>query len=124
MTARSNDSDASGDVDRGAGKAPISVRESSGHLVANRKGPPPAPTRRFALEETEWIARLAGEGYGGTGALAPGYLAAIRFCRADSPDEPVSELLVPRGRFESLYDEELRELLARAEPLDRDDEHP
>lgn len=101
-------------------RAPISVRESSGHLVTSRTAePPPAPSREFTLDDEGWIARLTGEGYGGTGEFSPGFFVAIRFYRTGSPDDPVREVLAPRGRFETLYDDELRELFARARPLDR-----
>lgn len=119
MSSSSNDT---GNAPRPGRKAPISVRESSAHLVAGRtKQSPPAPVRRFSLGDDEWVARLAGQGYGGTGDRSPGYFAAVRFFRADAPDRPVREALIPRGRFDSLYDDELREIFEMAEPIDIDD---
>lgn len=72
--------------------------------------------RRFEAGGETWIARPAGESAIGHGAGARAYLVAVRFYRPEEP-VPVSEALIPRGRFETLYDEELEELLRRATPL-------
>jgi len=72
--------------------------------------------RRFEAGGEVWIARKAGESAIGHGAGARAYIVAVRFFRAGD-ETPVSEVLIPRGRFETLYDEELVELLHRATPL-------
>ncbi|HEY8470381.1 MAG TPA: hypothetical protein VIL18_12095 [Longimicrobiales bacterium] len=69
-----------------------------------------------------WVARPAGESAVGHGAGARAYLVAVRFYR-EGDDTPVSEILLPRGRLEGLYPEELEELLHRATPL-RQQERP
>jgi hypothetical protein len=58
----------------------------------------------------------------GHGAGARAYLVAIRFYR-EGADTAVSEVLVPRGRLDTLYPEELEELWRRATPL-RQPERP
>jgi len=73
--------------------------------------------RRFDAGGETWIARPAGESAIGHGAGARAYLVAVRFYRPGD-HVPVSEVLIPRGRFEALYDEELAELLGRATPLE------
>jgi hypothetical protein len=89
--------------------------------------PPPAAPREldadpdlmhaFEVAGEVWIAKLAGKGAGGTGAYGLGMLDAVHFCREPSPDVPVAEALVARGRFAHLFDDELRELFARARAI-------
>jgi hypothetical protein len=79
----------------------------------------PLPTdRKFQVGDEWWIARPAGESAVGHGTGARAYLVAVRFYR-EGDDTPVSEILLPRGRLEGLYPEELEELLRRAKPLPR-----
>ncbi|MBI4409554.1 MAG: hypothetical protein HY561_07585 [Gemmatimonadetes bacterium] len=77
----------------------------------------PAAERRFLAEGVEWIARVAGESVYGTGAFGLAPLVAIRFSPATTPESMEREALLPRGRFEVLYDEELVELLRSAKRL-------
>lgn len=74
----------------------------------------PAIQRTFEAAGEEWTARIAGKSAGGTGGYGLGMLHAIHFLRGADPDRPLFEALLPRGRFEQLFDEELRELLRRA----------
>lgn len=60
-----------------------------------------------------WIARVAGVGAGGTGKVGMAYLVAVHFYRAEEPERPVREALLPRGSFEGLFDGELVALYAR-----------
>lgn len=73
--------------------------------------------REFTVDGEVWLARLAGEGVGGTGTGAVAFLVAVRFYSAAAPEQAVREVLIPRGRFEMLYDEELVELFRTARPL-------
>jgi hypothetical protein len=78
----------------------------------------PAPSgREFTVDGEVWLARIAGEGVGGTGTGAVAFLVAVRFYSAAAPEQAVREVLIPRGRFEMLYDEELVELFRTARPL-------
>lgn len=75
-----------------------------------------ATARTFKDGETEWIVRLAGAGRSGT-APDPGVpLMHLTFSHASDP-EPVRDLLVAGRGIESLYEEELRGLLARSRLL-------
>jgi len=82
-------------------------------------GDPSAPDtgRRFTVDGQEWIARIVGEGAVGTGSGPAAFLVAVRFYPADQPETPAREILIPRGRFDSLYDDELRVLFHSARPL-------
>jgi hypothetical protein len=92
--------------------------------VAPERGAAANLERSFTLEGREWVARIAGEGVGGTGARGGAYLVAVQFhpagdgAEGDREDSP-REALLPRGRFELLYEEELRELFRTARPLPR-----
>lgn len=102
-------------------RAPVSVREKSGHLVADTTiERPPAPARRFSMDDEEWIVRLSGQGHAGTGEHGSAYLEAVRFYAAADPDSPVREALIARGRFDSLYDDEFRELFRQAVDISGD----
>lgn len=74
-------------------------------------------TRSFECDGVVWEARVAGQGVWGTGNYALGLVEAIYFATAVAPDVPLREVLVPRGRFATLYDSELVELFAAATPI-------
>lgn len=86
--------------------------------------PPPAPPHElprgelpelhFEAGERAWIARLAGRGACGTGSYGLGLVDAVHFFTAEEPERPRREALLARGRFEDLFPEELRALLAGA----------
>lgn len=75
-----------------------------------------APERAFQASGRTWVARVAGEGLGGTGRLATATFVIVHFL-AEGEQAPRFEALLPRGRFDGLFDSELQELLARARPL-------
>lgn len=79
---------------------------------------PPGPERYFLMDGEAWIARQVGEASVGSSALGAASIVTIRFYRAAEPDRPQREALLPRGRFEMLYDEELRALFHAARRLD------
>lgn len=93
------------------------ARRHDAHPPAEAPPAPPVPEQRFDADGVEWIARVAGEGMGGTGFPGRAHIIAIHFFRADDPDTPVRETLTAAGRFEALYDEELRQLLHSARPI-------
>lgn len=88
---------------------------------------PPAPPReldrgtagerQFMAEDCSWVARIAGKGACGTGSYGLGLVDAVHFCDGAEPDVPLREALLAHGRFESLFDAELVNLLARATPI-------
>jgi hypothetical protein len=78
---------------------------------------PPERSRRFSAGADEWIAALSGKGAWGTGSYGLGLVDAVHFFRADAPERPVREALLARGRFESLFETELAELLERSVPI-------
>jgi hypothetical protein len=89
--------------------------------------PPPAPPqelsrgagepREFGHGGRRWIARLSGKGATGTGSYGLGLIDAVHFFDAEQPARPLREALLPHGRFESLFDEELAALLDAATPI-------
>ena len=70
--------------------------------------------RGFEAEGTEWVARAAGRGAGGTGSYGLGMVEAVHFAHAETPGTPLFEALVAAGRLAFLYDDELRALLRTA----------
>lgn len=89
--------------------------------------PPPAPPhelkheqgceRQFEHEGRTWIARLGGKSAFGTGSYGLGLLEAVHFFGHEEPERPVREALLARGRFEGLFDSELRQLLQQSRPV-------
>lgn len=92
--------------------------------VAPEKPMEAGEERTIVVDGKEWVARPAGGGVAGTGELGGAYLVAIRFhpvatAGSTRRNGAVRETLIPRGRFENLYDEELVELFHRARPVAR-----
>ena len=112
--------DAPGPTDRAAASEATASEAAGGEAAVDLTAWPEEPEvvneRRFEADGETWIARPVVESAIGHGAGARAYIVAVRFFRARD-DTPVSEVLIPRGRFEMLYDEELVELLHRATPL-------
>jgi hypothetical protein len=79
--------------------------------------PDPAERRTFELDGASWVAWMAGKGACGSGAYGLGMVDAIHFALASAPGEPVREVLLARGRFAGLFDDELRALWARGTPI-------
>ncbi len=89
----------------------------SGEAETNEAGPPePTDTRRFIAGDDLWIARVAGEGLGGTGVIGTARFAVVQFFR-EAESAPRFSALLPSGRFRHLYESELVELLRAAKPL-------
>ncbi len=78
-----------------------------------------ALSRVVMVDGVAWSARLDGGGAAGSGALGLGMLEAISFAAADSPDIPLREVLLQRGRFHHLYDDELVALFASSRQITR-----
>jgi hypothetical protein len=76
-----------------------------------------AAIRWFDSGGAKWGAWLAGEGVAGTGRFARPAIGIVRFCRAEDPDRAVREAIIVRGRFDQLYESELRALLETATPV-------
>lgn len=120
--------------DRGRGPGQDPDRESPGGPVPVRdlmKTMTPEPEaageprwegeeQGFERDGVEWVVRSAGAGSYGTGTLGTSRLVAVHFFRADDPDVPVREALVPAGVFPHLHAQELRELYDRATPIELD----
>lgn len=102
---------------------PVRLPKAAQELIRNidpdRSVPsPPGPERYFLMDGEVWIARQVGEARVGSSALGAAAIVTIRFYHAAEPDRPLKEALLPRGRFELLYDEELRALFHAARRLD------
>lgn len=102
--------------DRERGRQPLSPAPPS-HPAEQPPDPPreldpdPATSRQFEMDGIRWVARVSGKSAGGTGPYGLGMLVAVHFANADEPERPRFEALLPRGRFEGLFDDELRTLL-------------
>lgn len=106
-----------------AAEVPLPARDALEDRIAGASEEAPAPVRRFrAADDVEWLARASGECLYGTGPVGTAPLIAVEFSRPETPDSPARVALVPRGRFEHLFDAELVTLLKRARPVRRDDE--
>lgn len=128
--AETRPADAAGEA--AGGDAPSSARPiSARELVARMEGrgahpgedaedhpPPMRPVRRFRVDDQEWLARPEGEGWGGNGHVGLARLTVVRFYHPAEPETARREALLPVGRLEDLYDEELRTLLERARPVE------
>ncbi len=72
--------------------------------------------RSFLSGDELWVARVAGAGLGGTGQFASARFVSVRFFRTGAA-APSFEALLPAGRFQDLFDSELAQLLASAQPI-------
>lgn len=68
--------------------------------------------RGFRVHDTEWLAWVSGFGAPGTGNMGLGVVQTLHFALATDPDRPLREVLMPTGRLEDLFDEELLRLFA------------
>lgn len=73
-----------------------------------------AGSRVLDVDGERWIAWVAGAGAGGTGSQSRAFLVSVLFATEDDPETPRREALLPRGRFENLYGEELLSLFRGA----------
>ena len=73
--------------------------------------------RTFEADGKAWAVWRSGGGAYGTGVLGPGNIDAVHFAAAEAPDTPLFEALVPVNAFESLYDDELIDLLRSARKI-------
>jgi hypothetical protein len=92
--------------------------------VAPERGSPPDNERRLEIKGREWLVRVVGELAGGTGARGVAYLTVVQFHPAPNGEREgrgaaPREALLPRGKFEFLYDEELIQLFHAARPIPR-----
>jgi hypothetical protein len=85
-------------------------------VAATRPAPQALVERRFQSGGREWIARSAGGGAAGTGALGLAQLDAVHFLPAGA-ERPTHEALTARGRLGDLHESELAALLAGAVPI-------
>lgn len=101
-------------------RRPTPVREILARRAPGAGTPWPVveEVRRFHVDGTEWIARVAGRSLYGTGSTPRARLMIIEFCRAEAPDTPVRRMLVPGRSLEQVWDEELGDLLQRAEAVE------
>ena len=74
--------------------------------------------REFEVQDESWTVRTAGAGTYGTGVHGTARLLAVHFFRADAPETPVREALVPAGLFKGMRDAELRALFEGATPIE------
>jgi hypothetical protein len=75
------------------------------------------PERVIEHEGRQWVARLGGKGACGTGSYGLGLVEAVHFADPAEPDRPLREALLPFGRFESLFPDELIRLLVSSRPV-------
>lgn len=108
----------------GGTRQPTPVREAM-DAVPREIGPASPtelPSRRFeAGEGEEWIARLSGTTVTGLPADAGVPLMQLTFFRAQEPETPVREALGVGETLDDLGEEELRDRLRRAHPVDAED---
>lgn len=91
------------------------MNEISGDV--NTDSAAPVQTREVMINGEAWIVRLAGTSAAGSGALGLGMLEGVDFALASKPDTAVREILIQRGRFDMLYDQEIIEMFSRAHPV-------
>ena len=60
----------------------------------------------------------------GTGSYGLGLVEAVHFSAADEPDRPLREALLARGRFDTLFDDELGRLFDAATPITNAPDQP
>lgn len=84
----------------------------------------PQPARQFVCDDVEWLAWPSGASAYGTGTCGPAALEAVHFARADAPERPVAEALLPAGRFHGLFEDELVTLLRGATRVVEPGERP
>lgn len=77
----------------------------------------PAAERQFEHGGQQWVAWISGKSACGTGSYGLGLLEAVHFAAAGDPEKPLREALLARGRFDTLFDPELRRLLDGATPI-------
>lgn len=75
---------------------------------------PTLRSRRFTCDAAEWLAWPSGASAYGTGTIGPAALEAVHFARAETPETPAFEALIPAGSFFGLFDEELMTILQGA----------
>jgi len=82
----------------------------------------PRGERTILVDGEEWIARVAGGGVAGAGEAGGAYFVVVRFERvagegAGGRGGEAREALLPRGRFEYLFEEELLALFRSAKTV-------
>ncbi len=77
----------------------------------------PSGARAFEVDGARWLARAAGAAAAGTGRHGRAFLVSVLFALEAEPGAPRREALLPRGRLETLYPEELVSLFRAATVL-------
>jgi hypothetical protein len=95
---------------------------STGDVPLDPVTPPVA--RHFLCDGEAWLAWPSGASAYGTGVHGPAALEAVHFARADGPERPAFEALLPAGRFHGLFEEELVALLRGATRVAEPGERP
>jgi len=106
--------------DEQAGSRPTPVREvMNGGEEEPQRG---EEEKRFTAgpEEVEWIAQVVGRA--GSGILPSRLISLleISFARTDAPEEPLWRALCQGESLEAMSEEELRDLLREARPVEEE----
>lgn len=107
----------------GGTRQPTPVREVMDVVPAEigPASPTALPSRRFEVGDEEWIVRLSGSTVTGLPADTGAPLMHLTFFRADDPETPVRAALGVGETLDALGEEELRDRLRRAHPVDAED---
>lgn len=111
-----------GALDGGTSR-PTPVREAMDAVPPEigPSSPTDLPSRSFrAAGEEEWIVRVSGTTITGLPTDVGAPLLQLTFFRAAEPETPVRETLGVGETLDDLGDDELRDRLERARPVDRD----
>lgn len=102
----------------GRGGRPTPVREMMGPEAVGEAARIELPRRTFEREGEAWAVTMVGTTVTGAPRDPGAPLMHLHFSRAETPDEPLRELLCVGRGLDRLFEEELRELLERSRPLE------
>lgn len=110
----------------GGTRGPTPVREAMDAVppAIGSASPTELPSRTFRAgedEDEEWIVRLSGVTVTGLPTDTGAPLVHLTFFRAEEPETPVREAVGVGETLEDLAEDELRDHLGRARPVDADD---
>ncbi|MDX1568291.1 MAG: hypothetical protein R3223_10860 [Longimicrobiales bacterium] len=104
----------------GSASVPTPVRVAMDAPPPGDSRPPEElPSRRFEVEDQEWIVRISGRTITGTRPDPGALLMYLSFFRADDPEDPRRRLVTVDRPLDALYEEDLRELYQRSRPTER-----